>query len=109
MAKKAKTIVKPVTKAKAAVKKTVKKTVKKVLDSTTLDEKIVAEYVEHKNVYDNVLCHSKCYGGYVLAVGAGCTFGASTIWGTILLLAAAVWAWKTKCTCKSADNTCCKK
>ena len=31
-------------KVKKAVKKTAKKVVKKVLDSTTIDEKVVAEY-----------------------------------------------------------------
>jgi len=108
MAKKAKKAAKTAAKTKAAVKKVVKKTVKKVLDSTDLDEKIVAEYNDHKNVYDTILGYGKCYGGYVLAVGAGCTFGASFIWGTILLAAAAGWAWNTKCTCKSGNNTCCK-
>ena len=96
-------------KAKAVVKKVVKKTVKKVLDSTDLDEKIIAEYnkAEESGLIDTIKGYTKCYGGYVLAVGAGCSFGASFIWGTILLAAAAGWAWKTKCTCKSG-NTCCK-
>ena len=75
-----------------------KKLVKKVLDKTNLDEKLIAEYNENKSLYDTILCHCKCYGGYVLAVGAGCTFGASFLWGTILLAGAAGWAyWATHC------------
>ena len=34
--------------AKRKAKKVVKKVIKKVLDSTTLDEKVVAEYKENK-------------------------------------------------------------
>ena len=50
---------------------------------------------------DKILCYVKCYGGYVLAVGAGCTFGARLMWGTILLAGAAGWAYYTrKSTCK---------
>ena len=50
---------------------------------------------------DKILCYTKCYGGYVLAVGAGCTFGVSFMWGTILLAGAAGWAYYTrKSTCK---------
>ena len=84
-------------------KKAVKKVVKKVLDSTTIDEKLVAEYKENKGLYDLILCHITCYGGYVLAVGAGCTFGVSLLWGTILLAGAAGWAYKVR-RCKP----CCK-
>ena len=39
--------------AKKKIKKTAKKVVKKVLDSTTIDEKLVAEYKENKSLYDN--------------------------------------------------------
>ena len=79
-------------------KKKVKKVIKKVLDKTTIDEKIVAEYKENQTVYDTVLCHCKCYGGYLLAVGAGCTFGANIWWGLGLLAAAGGWAyWATHC------------
>ena len=82
-------------------KRKVKKIVKKVLDKTDLDEKLVAEYKENKTLIDTVLCYVKCYGGYVLAVGAGCTFGTSLLWGTILLAGAAGWAYKTRTsTCK---------
>ena len=59
---------------KKVVKKAAKKVVKKVLDSTELDEKLVAEYKENQSMYDSIICHCKCYGGYLLAVGAGCTF-----------------------------------
>ena len=83
-------------KVKKAVKKTAKKVVKKVLDSTELDEKIVAEYKENKSLYDMILCYIKCYGGYVLALGAGCTFGVSLLWGSILLAGAAGWAYKVR-------------
>jgi len=81
-------------------KKVVKKAVKKVLDSTELDEKLVAEYKENKSTYDSILCYVKCYGGYVLAIGAGCTFGVSLLWGSGLLVAAAGWAYLTTCKCK---------
>jgi hypothetical protein len=89
---------------KKAVKKTAKKVVKKVLDSTELDEKIVAEYKENKSLYDTILCYIKCYGGYVLAVGAGCTFGANIWWGLALLAASAIWAYKTNCNNRSCPH-----
>ena len=54
-------------------------------------------------MYDSIICHCKCYGGYLLAVGAGCTFGASLVWGTILLAGAAYWAYEVR-RCKP----CCK-
>ena len=86
-----------------------KKIIKKVLDKTDLDEKLIAEYKENKSLYDMILCYIKCYGGYVLAVGAGCTFGASLMWGTILLAGAAGWAYWQVCGCKPCKNdTCCK-
>ena len=47
-------------KVKKAVKKTAKKVVKKVLDSTTIDEKVVAEYKKNKSLYDLILCYIKC-------------------------------------------------
>ena len=87
MAKK-ETVKKKVATKKAAVKKTAKKVVKKVLDKTQLDEKIVAEYKENKSLYDMILCYIKCYGGYVLAVGAGCSFGISFKLGLALLVIA---------------------
>ena len=86
--------------AKKTVKKTAKKIAKKVLDSTELDEKLVAEYKEHKSTYDLIACYIKCYGGYVVAVGAGCSFGVSGIVGVCLLLASIGWAYLTTCDCK---------
>ena len=44
-------------------------------------------------------CYACCYGGYLLAVGAGCTFGTSLLWGTVLLGAAGFWAYQQKTTC----------
>ena len=91
-------------------KKKVKKVIKKVLDKTTIDEKIVAEYKENQTVYDTVLCHCKCYGGYLLAVGAGCTFGANIWWGLGLLVASGLWAYKVNCACKPCKkekDVCC--
>tara|TARA_B100000497_G_C7540029_1_gene326951 strand:+ start:214 stop:528 length:315 start_codon:yes stop_codon:yes gene_type:complete len=101
---------------KINAKSKVKKVVQKVLDSTELDEKIVAEYKENKSLYDMILCYIKCYGGYVLAVGAGCLFGTNIITGTLFLLASAAWAYWQVCKCKackvnsatcSTDGTCC--
>ena len=89
---------------KKIVKKTAKKVVKKVLDSTDLDEKLIAEYTENKHVINKVLCYIKCYGGYVLAVGAGCTFGANIWWGLGLLAASAIWAYKTTCNNRSCPH-----
>jgi len=99
-------------KVKKAVKKTAKKVVKKVLDSTELDEKIVAEYKENRSVYDLILCYIKCYGGYVLAVGAGCGFGINLKLGLGLLGLAAIWAYWQVCKCKACKanmpgGTCC--
>ena len=80
------------------VKKAAKKVVKKVLDKTTIDEKIIANIDENRNLYNKILCYTKCYGGYLLAVGAGCTFGANIWWGLGLLAAAGCWAyWATHC------------
>ena len=97
---------------KKAVKKTAKKVVKKVLDSTELDEKIVAEYKEHKSTYDMIACYIKCYGGYVMAVGAGCLFGVNTIAATSFLLATVIWGYKVTCDCKPCKGgtvgACCK-
>ena len=93
------------------VKKTVKKVVKKVLDSTELDEKLVVEYKENKPTYDMILCHVKCYGGYLLAVGAGCTFSVNILVGAGLLIASGIWGWKVNCTCKpckGGTGSCCK-
>ena len=53
---------------------------------------------------EKIKCYICCYGGYLLAVGAGCTFGTSLLWGTILLAGAAVWAYKQRNCCK--DGVC---
>jgi hypothetical protein len=82
--------------AKKTVKKTAKKVVKKVLDKTQLDEKIVAEYKENKTLYDTILCYVKCYGGYIAAVGAGCSFGVSFTLGLSLLIVAGYWAYQVR-------------
>ena len=80
------------------LKKTAKKVVKKVLDKTDIDEKIIANIDENRSLYNKILCYIKCYGGYVLAVGAGCTFGANFWVGLGLLAASAGWAyWATHC------------
>jgi hypothetical protein len=79
-------------------KKKVKKIVQKVLDKTEIDDKIIANINENRTLYNKILCHCKCYGGYVVAIGAGCTYGASFWWGLGLTAAAAGWAyWATHC------------
>ena len=75
------------------VKKAVKKIIKKGLDKTTVDEKVIEHVNENRSLYNKILCYTKCYGGYLLALGAGCTFGANIWWGLGLLAAAAGWAW----------------
>ena len=83
-------------------KKVVKKAIKKVLDSTELDEKLVAQYnkAEASGLIDKIKCYTKCYGGYVVAVGAGCSFGVSGIVGLGLLIISGIWGWKVNCSCK---------
>jgi len=54
---------------------------------------------------EKIKCYVCCYGGYLLAVGAGCTFGTSLLWGTILLGAAGFWAYQQKTTC-CKNGTC---
>ena len=88
------------------VKKAAKKVVKKVLDKTTIDEKIITNINENRSLYNKILCYTKCYGGYLLAVGAGCTLGANFWVGLCLLAAAGGWAyWATHCN----DSAKCKK
>ena len=92
--------------AKKKIKKTAKKVVKKVLDKTTIDEKIIANIDENRSLYNKILCYTKCYGGYLLAVGAGCTFGANFWVGLGLLVGVGAWAyWVTHCN----NNAKCKK
>ena len=59
----------------------VKKAVKELLDKTTVDEKIIANINENRSLYNLILCYTKCYGGYILAVGAGCAFGVNLLVG----------------------------
>tara|TARA_B100000780_G_scaffold276385_1_gene244856 strand:- start:523 stop:843 length:321 start_codon:yes stop_codon:yes gene_type:complete len=89
---------------KETVKKTAKKVVKKVLDSTELDEKLVAEYNENKTMYDTILCYINCYGAYVLAVGAGCCFDGNFKLGLALLCVTIGWAWWNTCTCRPCKS-----
>ena len=89
--------------------KIVKKAVQTVLDSTELDEKIIAAYNENSGLYNKILCYTKCYGGYLLAVGAGCTFGANIWWGLGLLAASAGWAYWAACKCRPCKGGNCKK
>jgi hypothetical protein len=91
------------------IKKTAKKVVKKILDKTELDEQIIAKYNENKGIVDTVLCYIKCYGGYVLAVGAGCSFGGNFKLGLALLLVSAGWAYWTTCNCKPCKGGTCEK
>ena len=98
--------------AKKKIKKAAKKVVKKVLDSTELDEKIIANIEENRSLYNTILCYIKCYGGYALAVGAGCAFGVNFWVGLGLLIGAGAWGWWSTCGCKlcKGGNTgsCCK-
>ena len=88
--------------AKKKIKKVAKKVVKKVLDKTTIDEKIIANIDENRSLYNKILCYTKCYGGYLLAVGAGCSFGANFWVGLGLLVGASAWAyWATHCNNKA--------
>ena len=92
------------------IKKTAKKVVKKVLDKTQLDEKLVAEYKENKNLIDTILCYIKCYGGYVLAIGAGCSFSVTWKLWLPLLISSGAWAYWQVCKCKACkvnSGTCC--
>jgi hypothetical protein len=74
-----------------------------ILDKTEIDDKIVQEYKDavESGLIDKIKCYVKCYGGYALAVGAGCLFGVSFWWGLGFLVAAGIWAYMTrKATCK---------
>ena len=86
----------------------VKTAVKKILDKTTVDEKVVAKYNEKKSLYDTIFCYIKCYGGYVVAVGAGCLYGVNIWWGLGLTVAAGIWGWKVTCACKPCKGGSCK-
>ena len=77
--------------------------VKDLLDKTDLDDKLVDAYQDAKasGLLGKIKCYIKCYGGYVLAVGAGCLFGVNGWWGLGFLVAAGIWATKvTACPLK---------
>ena len=90
---------------KTAIKKLLDKTevdekllgkIKDALEKTDVDDKILEVYADTKasGLLDKIKCYIKCYGGYVLAVGAGCLFGVNFWWGLGFLAAAGVWAHK---------------
>jgi len=97
---------------KTAIKKLLDKTevdeklldkIKEVLEKTDVDDKILNAYADAKEsgLLDKIKCYVKCYGGYVLAVGAGCLFGVNFWWGLGFLAAAGIWANKvTACPLK---------
>ncbi len=93
------------------IKKAAKKVVKKVLDKTELDEKVMEHIDENRSLYNKILCYCKCYGGYVLAVGAGCTFGTNNLVGLGLLVVAGIWAYNVRrCKiggCSTTKKSCC--
>tara|TARA_R110000765_G_scaffold73768_1_gene144556 strand:+ start:162 stop:470 length:309 start_codon:yes stop_codon:yes gene_type:complete len=73
--------------------------VKNLLSKTDVDDKLIGAYSNAKEsgLLDKVKGYIKDYGGYVLAVGAGCLFGTNTTAGFIFLLVSAVWAYKLNC------------
>ena len=98
--------------AKTQIKKLLDKTevdekllgkIKEALEKTDVDDKILDAYADAKEsgLLDKIKCYVKCYGGYVLAVGAGCLFTVNGWWGLGFLVAAGVWANKvTACPLK---------
>ena len=70
--------------------------IKEALEKTDVDDKILDAYTDAKEsgLLDKIKCYVKCYGGYVLAVGAGCLFGINAWWGLGFLVAAGIWANK---------------
>ena len=77
--------------------------IKEALEKTDVDDKILDAYTDAKEsgLLDKIKCYVKCYGGYVLAVGAGCLFTVNGWWGLGFLVAAGVWANKvTACPLK---------
>lgn len=98
--------------AKTQIKKLLDKTevdekllgkIKEALEKTDVDDKILDAYADAKEsgLLDKIKCYVKCYGGYVLAVGAGYLLGVNLWWGLGLLIAAGLWANKvTACPLK---------
>ena len=84
--------------------------IKKLLDKTEVDEKLlgkIREALEKTDVDDKILdayqdakesgLIDKCYGGYLVAIGAGCWFGKNFWVGLALLIVAGVWGYKANC------------
>ena len=98
--------------AKTQIKKLLDKTevdekllgkIKEALEKTDVDDKILDAYADAKEsgLLDKIKCYVKCYGGYVLAVGAGYLFVVNAWWGLGFLVAAGIWANKvTACPLK---------
>ena len=53
---------------------------------------------------EKIKCYTCCYGGYVLAVGAGCYFATNLLAGLGLLVVAGYWAYQQRNCCK--NGTC---
>ena len=70
--------------------------IKEALEKTDVDDKILDAYADAKEsgLLDKIKCYVKCYGGYVLAVGAGYLFVVNAWWGLGFLVAAGIWANK---------------
>ena len=70
--------------------------IKEALEKTDVDDKILDAYADSKEsgLLDKIKCYVKCYGGYVLAVGAGCLLGVNGWWALGFLAASGVWAYK---------------
>ena len=98
--------------AKTQIKKLLDKTevdekllgkIKEALEKTDVDDKILDAYADAKEsgLLDKIKCYVECYGGYVLAVGAGCLFGVNSWWALGFLAATVIWANKvTACPLK---------
>ena len=98
--------------AKTQIKKLLDKTevdekllgkIKEALEKTDVDDKILDAYTDAKEsgLLDKIKCYVKCYGGYVLAIGAGYLFTINGWWGLGFLVAAGIWANKvTACPLK---------
>ena len=91
--------------AKTQIKKLLDKTevdekllgkIKEALEKTDVDDKILDAYADAKEsgLLDKIKCYVKCYGGYVLAIGAGCLFGVNGWWALGFLVTAGIWANK---------------
>ena len=101
--------------AKTQIKKLLDKTevdekllgkIKEALEKTDVDDKILDAYADAKEsgLLDKIKCYIKCYGGYLVAVGAGCWFGKNFWIGLALLAIAGVWGYKVNC-----NHKLCKK